>query len=159
MNLDDALNTFLQESREMLTEMERLLLDLESGANDKEQLDALFRCVHTIKGSAGLFGPDDVVEFTHVVENVLDRLREGDISLDKNLSNLLINCRDHISERVELLGDSLSAESIAEGQLLLEGLAQYQSKRNSKAAAVDSASETITRDEPVATTEAWHISI
>lgn len=75
MNLDAAFETFLDESRTMLEDMERYLLELETDANDVEKLNALFRCVHTIKGAAGIFALDHVVEFTHTVEDVLDRLR------------------------------------------------------------------------------------
>lgn len=159
MNLDNVLNTFLQESREMLAEMEQLLLELESGANDREQLDALFRCVHTIKGSAGLFGLDEVVEFTHVVENVLDRLRDGEIHLDRQLSNLLINCRDHISERVEACGNALPAETLVEGHRLIEGLAAYQATTTEPTLYDDVTSAAVARDEPVVSSDSWHISI
>lgn len=162
MTMDDALITFLEESREMLEEMERLLLELEGGCNDREQLDALFRCVHTIKGSAGLFGLDDVVNFTHVVENVLDRLREGQITLDQDLSNLLISCRDHMAELVELLGESMGASAITEGQKLLGQLADYQgsdASKNSTATEIADCQVSVTREEPAASTDCWHISI
>lgn len=146
----------------MLEEMERLLLELEGGCEDREQLDALFRCVHTVKGSAGLFGLDDVVEFTHVVENVLDRLRGGQIKLDAALSNLLISCRDHILELVELLGVSMPEWSIAEGRELLGQLADYQTpngKSDSTTNQLTAVDSTVTRDEPAASTDCWHISI
>lgn len=162
MSMDDVLKTFLQESREMLEEMERLLLELEGGYRDREQLDALFRCVHTIKGSAGLFGFDDVVEFTHVVENVLDRLREGELELNKALSNLLIACRDHMVELVELLGAELPEESATEGRELLKQLANYQGTSTStKSTALELAGDQVfvTREEPAASTDCWHISI
>lgn len=128
MNLDDALQTFLAESRELLEEMERHLLELESTSEDPEQLNALFRCVHTIKGSAGLFGLDHVVAFTHVVENVLDRLRDGALELDQNLAALLLKCRDHIAALIDLPDPELPAELAAAGRQRLEALAAYQEK-------------------------------
>ncbi|WP_421683097.1 chemotaxis protein CheA [Stutzerimonas urumqiensis] len=126
MNLDQVFDTFLAESREMLEEMERHLLEIEAGAQDAEQLNALFRCVHTIKGSAGLFALDHVVAFTHVVENVLDRLRDGQIVLDRDLAALLLKSRDHIATLIERDADSVSAEVMAAGHLLLLALADYQ---------------------------------
>ena len=102
MNLEDAFGTFLEESAEQLDEMERLLLDLESGACDSEQLNALFRSVHTIKGSAGLFGLDHVVAFTHVVETVLDRLRGGQLAAGDELVALLLRCRDQIALLIDM---------------------------------------------------------
>ena len=61
--LREALPSFLNEAREMLDQLEQLLLELEASPDDRELLDALFRCAHTIKGSAGLFGLDDIVAF------------------------------------------------------------------------------------------------
>lgn len=86
MNLDLALATFFEESHELLEQMEGLLLNAESGTIDADTLHALFRCAHTIKGSAGLFSLDAVVHFTHVVESVLDRLRNGAIHFTPALS-------------------------------------------------------------------------
>ncbi|MDA4664663.1 Hpt domain-containing protein, partial [Enterobacter hormaechei] len=51
---------------------------------------------HTIKGSAGLFGLDDVVSFTHIVENVLDRVRDNKIEINGDLLNIILPCRDHM---------------------------------------------------------------
>ncbi|MBS1191845.1 MAG: chemotaxis protein CheA [Rhodocyclaceae bacterium] len=101
MNTDmaRALDTFLEESRELLEQMEHILLAAESGCLVPD-LHALFRCAHTIKGSAGLFGLEGVVRFTHGVESVLDRLRNGEIAFDPALSALLLECRDHIGALV-----------------------------------------------------------
>ena len=73
LDLEQALQTFFEESNDLLGDMERILLDLEMEDTTPEQLNALFRAMHTIKGSAGLFALDDVVRFTHQVENALDR--------------------------------------------------------------------------------------
>ena len=153
MNLDAALETFLAESREMLEDMERLLLELENGTQDAEQLNALFRCVHTIKGSAGLFGYDQVVAFTHVVENVLDRLRDGEIKLDSELAALLLKCRDHIAALIDLPDQIPQGELAGAGQMLLLMLADYQDENAGHAQAPVS-------NEPAAAQEGvWHISL
>ncbi|MGL4369322.1 MAG: Hpt domain-containing protein [Spirochaetota bacterium] len=75
MNLDSAKQTFMTESGEMLDEMERCLLSLEDNPSDTEMINALFRSVHTIKGSSGMFGFNDIMAFTHIVENILDNVR------------------------------------------------------------------------------------
>jgi two-component system chemotaxis sensor kinase CheA len=80
MNLDQALQTFFAESRELLDAMEATLLTLGQEC-DPETINAIFRAAHTIKGSAGLFGLDAVVAFTHVVESVLDEVREGRVAI------------------------------------------------------------------------------
>ena len=73
--LTDALPVFISEAREQIASIEQLLLQLEDTPDDREQLDALFRCAHTVKGSAGIFGLDEVVAFTHHEETLLDGLR------------------------------------------------------------------------------------
>ncbi len=127
MNLELALQTFLDESRELLSDMEHILLDLESKPGDAELQNALFRCVHTVKGSAGMFGLDHVVEFTHVVENVLDRLRADELELSKELANLLLRCRDHISLLVEILEPNDAVDMGPTGRGLLSELEPFQS--------------------------------
>lgn len=91
-----ARQTFHIEAQEMLQQAEQCLLALEEDPDDSERMNALFRAAHTIKGSAGLFGFDALVRFTHVVENVLDGMRAGDPQLTPELSSLLLFCCDHI---------------------------------------------------------------
>ncbi|WP_375192249.1 chemotaxis protein CheA [Marinobacter sp.] len=127
MNMEQALQTFLDESRELLFDMENILLELEARPGEAELQNALFRCVHTVKGSAGMFGLDHVVAFTHVVENVLDRLRAHEISLSRELANLLLRCRDHISLLVEVPEPAEAEELQPAGQALLAELEPFQS--------------------------------
>ncbi|MFC5300792.1 chemotaxis protein CheA [Azospira restricta] len=100
MDLSQALATFFDESRDLLADMERILLRAESDALEGEEMNALFRCAHTIKGSAGLFGLDPVVRFTHEVETVLDRLRQGELAFTPALVGLLLEARDHMAALV-----------------------------------------------------------
>lgn len=97
MDMAMALGAFVDESRELLAQMEDILLRADAGEVADDDLNALFRCAHTIKGSGGLFGLDAVVEFTHVVENVLDRLRHGGLGFSAELVGLLLECKDYIS--------------------------------------------------------------
>ena len=92
----EALPAFISEAQEQIEALEQLLLQLEDAPDDKELLGALFRCAHTVKGSAGIFGLDQVVAFTHHVETLLDRLREGRVALTPELSTLLLQCNDQI---------------------------------------------------------------
>jgi len=91
-----ALPAFISESVEQTEAIETLLLELEEHPDDREMLDSLFRCAHTVKGSAGIFGLNKVVEFTHHVETLLDQMREGVIALGPQLSTLLLQCNDQI---------------------------------------------------------------
>ena len=73
-----------------------MLLQREDNPGDRELLDALFRCAHTVKGSAGIFSLDRVVAFTHHVETLLDDVREGRVALTPELSTLLLQSNDQI---------------------------------------------------------------
>lgn len=105
-NLAKALATFMEEAAELLEQMEAILLRAEDHASEDDDLNALFRCAHTIKGSGGLFGLDEVVRFTHVVENVLDLLRQGKMQFDSPLISLLLECQDHISNLIAAVAEN-----------------------------------------------------
>ena len=101
MNMEQLLQTFLGESRDLLEEMERHLLDIRAGQCGDDAVNAIFRAAHTIKGSGGLFDLTELVQFTHVVESVLDLVRDGSLALDHDLVALLLACCDHIHLLVE----------------------------------------------------------
>ena len=148
--------------------MEDILLKLEEHTDDTEMMNALFRTAHTIKGSSGIFGFDHVVAFTHVVEDVLDRLRDGDIGVGEELVAALLACGDHIGVLVDAAvedAEALSAELQQKGEELHAGLTPFQADAKSD----ESASKAVTLNEPDVTVEResgqrvaaeqWHISI
>lgn len=99
MNNASALALFFEEAFEQSRLLESLLLSLdEQPESNAEDLGAMFRSAHTIKGSAGLFGLDGLIAFTHVMENVLDRLRNGKLAIDKPLLGLLLAGNDHLRQ-------------------------------------------------------------
>ena len=171
MNLDAALQTFLVESRELLENMESSLLQTEHQAADAETINAIFRAAHTIKGSAGLFGLDDIVKFTHVVESVLDKVRNGELSLDSDLASLFLESCDQINalvDGVERGADSADAAIVAKGAALIERLNVYLGiSAPAPAATAPSAQNTTAiasaqgapTDGAVAETDNWHISL
>jgi len=125
MNLDQALQTFLVEGRELLEDMESALLVVSAEADPSESVNAIFRAAHTIKGSAGLFGLDGVVAFTHVVESLLDQVRDGSVVLDDGLVSLLLACGDHIGCLIDAVDEDrreLAADEAATGATLLARL-------------------------------------
>ena len=101
MNLDQALQTFIVECRELLEDMENALLAIEQTEDKTELINAIFRAAHTIKGSSGLFSLDHVVAFTHVVESVLDRVRDGKLEIVDGLLSVLLSCCDHIGALID----------------------------------------------------------
>lgn len=101
MNLDDALQTFVIEARELLEAMEEALLNIEQAPDDPDLINAVFRAAHTIKGSAGLFGLDYVVSLTHNAENVLDMVRSGQLAINSGLVAVLLDVCDHLNTLVD----------------------------------------------------------
>ena len=101
MSLDEGMQVFETEACELLDDMEQSLLELEDNPGDLDHINSVFRAAHTIKGSSGLFGFDGVVGFTHVVENVLDRVRAGELEISHDLLSLLLACRDVMGQLVD----------------------------------------------------------
>jgi two-component system chemotaxis sensor kinase CheA len=126
LDLGDALQTFFAESRSLLQDMEEGLLRLESTPDDAEAINAVFRAAHTIKGSAGLFGLDDIVAFTHKAENVLDRVRNNELAMTEDLVGLFLGCRDHIERLLDTTidGVEMDADTRQQGEALASQLSQ-----------------------------------
>jgi two-component system chemotaxis sensor kinase CheA len=101
MNLDDALQTFIAESRELLEQMEEALLRIEQMPHDSDTINAIFRAAHTIKGSAGLFGLEHVVSFTHVAESVLDLVRSDKLNITSELVAIFLGVCDHLGTLID----------------------------------------------------------
>jgi len=120
-----ALQTFFEESRELLQDMENALLFMEDAGADSERINAVFRAAHTIKGSAGLFGLEEVVRFTHRLENLLDQIRSGITELTPVRITLLLSCGDHIAGYLDRIAteSSLDQSFLAEDLRLLGDLA------------------------------------
>ncbi|WAJ37141.1 chemotaxis protein CheA [Pseudomonas sp. GOM7] len=130
MNMDEVLKTFIAESRELLEQMEEALLQLESAPDDADIINAIFRAAHTIKGSAGLFGFDLIVAFTHIAESVLDRVRNAELQFDETLTALFLETGDHLGQLINQLdehGDleQVDAPTLEQNRLLAERLSQY----------------------------------
>lgn len=100
-DINPALETFAQEVDELLTAMEASLLGLTGTPDDAESINSIFRAMHTIKGSSGLFGFDEVVAFTHEAETVLDKVRDGDREIDADLISVLLSCKDHTAQLIQ----------------------------------------------------------
>ncbi|MFK5891885.1 MAG: chemotaxis protein CheA [Pseudomonadota bacterium] len=101
--LDENVQIFISEAVELLEEMETALLELENSNGDEEILGLIFRAAHTIKGSAGLFGFDHIIEFTHVVENVLDDMRNCIIPISSELITILMRSKDQMGTLIDAL--------------------------------------------------------
>ena len=127
INLEEALQTFIIEGRELLEQMEAALLSIEQSPEDPDTINAIFRAAHTIKGSAGLFGLDHIVAFTHVAESVLDRVRNGELGINAELVALLLKVGDHLGDLLDLVaaGQTPEAALLAVGEQLQGQLRTY----------------------------------
>lgn len=129
MSMDDdysgALDIFVTEARELVQDVEEGILRLEETPVEADTVNALFRAIHTLKGSSGLFGLDHMVQFTHVIETLLDLVRQGELAVTPDLVSALLPCGDHILNLVEAVAhgradatpDELSTGSALLGRL------------------------------------------
>lgn len=101
IDLNQAQQIFIEESVDLLQQLEDFLLKLESEALETDDINAMFRAAHTIKGSAGLFGFDHIVKFAHLVENILDRIRSKTLNFTPELISLLLECTDYIRTLID----------------------------------------------------------
>ncbi|MFC3656675.1 chemotaxis protein CheA [Xanthomonas hyacinthi] len=157
MNLAQLLQTFIAESHDLLEDMERNLLEAERGEAGPDAVNAIFRAAHTIKGSGGLFDLAQLVGFTHVVESVLDLVREHAVALDSELIQLMLACCDHIRALVEAAAGAEADEAVlaADGAPLLARLHTYLHPTAAPAAAAAAAA--VVADP--AQTGYWRISL
>lgn len=101
IDMSQFYQVFFEESAEHLAAMEGLLLDLDIANPDSEQLNAIFRAAHSIKGSAGTFGFTDLAETTHILENLLDRIRKQELGLRPDMVDAFLECGDRLREMLE----------------------------------------------------------
>ena len=101
VDLSQFFETFFDEADELLADMERLLLGLDLGNPDIDELNAIFRAAHSIKGGAGTFGCfGHLADTTHLLENLLDLIRRGEMPLRKDMIDLFLETKDVLTEQV-----------------------------------------------------------
>lgn len=91
---DDIVREFLVESRESLDRLDRQLVALERNPADRETLGSVFRALHTIKGACGFLGFSRLETLTHAGENLLSRLRDGELAYDSETASVLLAAAD-----------------------------------------------------------------
>lgn len=121
-SLDKMAGVFLDEANDLLDKLEDYLLELEDHPDDLETISAVFRSMHTIKGSAGMFGYDKVSHFCHEAETTFDEVRNGRLSVSSKLITLTLQARDHIRNMLE---DQDSPEVAAETERLISEFQVY----------------------------------
>ncbi len=117
---------FFEECGEHLAEMEQILISLSDCDPDDEQLNAIFRAAHSIKGGAGMFGFLDMTIVTHVLESLLDKLRTHEIPFSSSMVDLFLEAGDVIAMQLSghRDGTEVSQEAIDLIRTKLQRLSQ-----------------------------------
>ena len=97
LDITQFYQTFFDEADELLAQMEQLLLNLDIGHPDPEDLAAIFRAAHSIKGGAATFGFTALTETTHILESLLDRARNNELVLRKDMIDTFLETKDVLS--------------------------------------------------------------
>jgi two-component system chemotaxis sensor kinase CheA len=118
MSFPDPIAVFRTEAAELLEQIEAGLLDLNVNLGDKDQVDAVFRGLHTLKGSGAMFGFDALAAFTHHCETAFDRVRKGEVPATQELVTAVLEAKDHMRALV----DTPNGNHEATGEALLASL-------------------------------------
>ena len=158
-DMSQFLATFYEESFEGLDIMETELLALDVGEADLETINTIFRAAHSIKGGSGTFGLNDVANFTHVMETLLDEMRDGKRDVTQNGVNILLDSVDVLREMLSALQaeDSLDVERIAIAKQKLDDLLAGGSTTNTPTETSSAASGVAAKSE-TAPSSGWVIN-
>ena len=94
--MQEIIQDFVIETEELLEGLDQSLLDLEERPHDLDLLNLIFRSVHTIKGAAGFLGFTQMVELTHQAEEVLNKLRQGDLVVTPGITDVILRGLGHL---------------------------------------------------------------
>lgn len=154
IDMSQFYEVFFDEAEELLAEAERLLLGINIADPDNEELNAIFRAAHSIKGGAATFGFMDMTEITHVLENLLDKIRKHEMALTGEHVDAFLAAKDVL--KMELDGHRLATEvdqeQVADVKMMLKQLSEAGGE--SAVASIPEAKNTepvTTTPEPVAT--------
>ena len=166
--MDELTSVFIQEGREQLQAMETGLLELEQQPDNHDVINGIFRAAHTIKGASGVIECHFIEQFMHKVENILDRLRNGEIHVSSELTGVLLRSCDHLSALMDVLESGAAAppdEISQRGQALLNELAAVTDDKAGDAASpenhalIEAEAEVEALGGGVVNTDSWHISV
>ncbi|MFC0267339.1 chemotaxis protein CheW [Kushneria aurantia] len=137
INLDEFYQTFFDEADELLNDMEQHLLQIDPDHPDEEQLHAIFRAAHSIKGGAGTFGLTILQETTHLFENLLDQARHHERNLDAATIDIFLETKDMLSDQLNAYRQKTEPDQQAYERIcaVLRALAEEHSGEAARATA------------------------
>lgn len=126
VDMSQFYEVFFDEAEELLAEAEHLLLGIDVESPDIEQLNAIFRAAHSIKGGAATFGFMDMAEITHVLENLLDKIRKNEMALTTEHVDAFLAAKDVIKMQVDghRHGSDVNAEQVSDVSMMLKALSE-----------------------------------
>src|SRR4051812_26072521 len=126
IDISQFFQVFFDEAEELLAEKERLLLGVDVTAPDPEDLNAIFRTAHSIKGGASTFGLNDMTEVTHVLESLLDRVRKGEMALTTQHVDAFLAAKDILKMQLDghRNGASVDQDAVANVRMMLHDLSE-----------------------------------
>ena len=137
IDMSQFYEVFFDEAEELLAEAERLLLGIEIDDPDTEELNAIFRAAHSIKGGAATFGFMDMTEITHVLENLLDKIRKNEMALTAEHVDAFLAAKDVLKMEVDghRLGSEVNQDQVADVKMMLKSLSEADGSKPAVAAA------------------------
>jgi two-component system chemotaxis sensor kinase CheA len=114
-SMQEIVNDFIQEALELLDSLNENFIELEKNPEDKEILNTIFRAAHTVKGSAGFLGFQNIVELAHSAENILNKLRQGEITLTSEMTDYLLKTMDVLRSMIVTVSETGSEGEPPEG--------------------------------------------
>jgi len=126
LNKNGLYHIFVEESRELIATLENDLLECEKDMQNTETINRLFRSVHTLKGSAGMVDFPLLSEFSHEIENILARLRTGDLSISHKLVSILLNAVDILKRLIEQEPTAVPEDLYRETRNITDALRRYR---------------------------------
>jgi len=126
IDISQFYQVFFDEAEELLAEMERLLLAVDVESPGEEDLNAIFRTAHSVKGGASTFGVTDMSEVTHVLETLLDRIRKGEMALTSTHVDAFLAAKDILKMQLDghRNGSAVDQEAVGDVRMMLQELAQ-----------------------------------
>ncbi|MGZ5858196.1 MAG: Hpt domain-containing protein, partial [Burkholderiaceae bacterium] len=124
IDMSQFFQVFFEETEELLAEMEKLLLAIDISTPDPEDLNAIFRAAHSIKGGAATFGITDLTEVTHVLETLLDKIRKGEMALTSEHVDAFLAAKDILKMQLDghRHGATVDQEAVSDVRMMLQSL-------------------------------------
>ncbi|KIF82182.1 chemotaxis protein CheA [Noviherbaspirillum autotrophicum] len=139
IDMSQFFQVFFDETEELLAEMEKLLLAIDVASPDPEDLNAIFRAAHSIKGGAGTFGLTDLIDVTHVLESLLDKIRKGEMALSAEHVDAFLVAKDVLKMQLDghRLQTPVDQEAVADARMMLLSLSQGEVAKAAPTASIE----------------------